>query len=69
MGDRDADTAREFTMDLAARLDRSAVPQITLDGLVSYVSAVEEAFGADVHYAQTGEDLRDVARGGRQARA
>ena len=52
MGDRDGKTAYEFMMDLAARIDNTMVPQITSDGLSLYVGAVEEAFGADVHYAQ-----------------
>ena len=52
MGDRDGRTAYEFMMDVADRVDNSMVPQITSDGLALYVGAVEDAFGADVHYAQ-----------------
>ena len=52
MGDRDGRTAYQFMMDVADRVDNSMVPQITSDGLALYVGAVEDAFGADVHYAQ-----------------
>lgn len=49
-GDRDGEHALEFISDLGSRLvDR---PQITTDGLASYVGAIDEIFGADVDFAQ-----------------
>ena len=51
-GERDGRAAYEFMMDVADRIDNSMVPQITSDGLSLYVGAVEDAFGADVHFAQ-----------------
>lgn len=49
-GDRDGEHALEFISDLGSRLvDR---PQITTDGLNSYIGAIEEIFGADVDFAQ-----------------
>lgn len=49
-GDRDGAHALEFIGDLAERLvDR---PQITTDGLASYVTAIDEIFGEDVDFAQ-----------------
>jgi IS1 family transposase len=50
VGGRDADTALDFMHDLRSRL-RNRV-QLTSDGLVTYLSAVESAFGDDVDYAQ-----------------
>ena len=49
IGPRDAGSAYTFMMDLASRL-RWRV-QLTTDGLTSYLSAVEDAFGADIDYA------------------
>ena len=49
LGTRDADTGYVFMQDLASRL-RGRV-QLTTDGHKAYLSAVEEAFGADVDYA------------------
>jgi IS1 family transposase len=49
-GGRDADIALAFIDDLRARLATRV--QLTTDGLKSYLVAVEEAFGADVDYAQ-----------------
>lgn len=49
-GDRDGEHALAFIGDLAERLtDR---PQITTDGLASYVTAIDEIFGLDVDFAQ-----------------
>ena len=49
-GDRDGQSAIAFMDDLRGRLaDR---PQISTDGLSSYVGAVEGAFGGDVDFAQ-----------------
>ena len=50
VGPRDLGSAYTFMMDLAERLvDRV---QLTTDGLKAYLSAVEDAFGADVDYSQ-----------------
>jgi IS1 family transposase len=50
VGERDADSALDFMHDLRSRL-RNRV-QLTSDGLVNYLVAVESAFGDDVDYAQ-----------------
>lgn len=50
VGERDAETALDFMHDLRSRL-RNRV-QLTSDGLVNYLVAVENAFGDDVDYAQ-----------------
>ena len=49
IGPRDLGSAYTFMMNLASRL-RWRV-QLTTDGLTSYLSAVEDAFGADIDYA------------------
>lgn len=50
IGNRDGEHALSFIGDLGSRLvDR---PQITTDGLPSYVGAIEEIFGDDVDFAQ-----------------
>ena len=50
LGPRDGRSAYEFMMDLADRL--AGRVQLTSDGLRLYEGAVEDAFGADVDYAQ-----------------
>ena len=50
VGPRDLGSAYTFIMDLAERLHGRV--QLTTDGLNSYLSAVEDAFGADVDYSQ-----------------
>src|SRR5215208_1012783 len=50
VGSRDAGCATEFMQDLAGRLANRV--QLTSDGLKAYLSAVEDAFGGDVDYAQ-----------------
>jgi IS1 family transposase len=50
VGQRDAECALDFMHDLRSRL-RNRV-QLTSDGLVNYLVAVESAFGDDVDYAQ-----------------
>lgn len=50
VGDRDGQCALELMDDLRSRLESR--PQITTDGLGSYVGAVEGAFGGDVDFAQ-----------------
>jgi IS1 family transposase len=49
VGNRDARTARAFIDDLASRL--ASRIQLTTDGHVVYLQAVEDAFGSDVDYA------------------
>ena len=50
VGGRDAEYASAFMNDLAARLANRV--QLTTDGHKAYLEAVEDAFGADVDYAQ-----------------
>ena len=50
IGPRDSGTAYEFMQDVAQRL-RCRV-QLTTDGFRPYLMAVEDAFGADIDYAQ-----------------
>jgi IS1 family transposase len=50
VGSRDAGCATEFMQDLAGRLANRV--QLTTDGHKMYLSAVEDAFGGDVDYAQ-----------------
>ena len=50
VGTRDAGAAYHFMHDLKSRLATRV--QLTTDGLKTYVNAVEDAFGADVDYAQ-----------------
>ena len=50
IGPRDGQSAYFFMQDLAGRLDGRV--QLTSDGLNVYPGAVEDAFGADVDYAQ-----------------
>lgn len=49
VGRRDAATALAFMRDLASRLAQRI--QLTTDGLKTYATAVEDAFGADIDYA------------------
>jgi hypothetical protein len=50
VGKRDAETANAFVSDIASRITNRA--QISSDGLHAYVGAIEQAFGADVDFAQ-----------------
>jgi IS1 family transposase len=50
VGGRSADWAMEFMLDCASRIKGHV--QVTTDGHKAYLEAVEEAFGADVDYAQ-----------------
>ena len=50
VGNRDGEHALEFIGDLGSRIVER--PQITTDGLASYVSAIDEIFGMDVDFAQ-----------------
>ncbi|MEK6675461.1 MAG: IS1 family transposase [Planctomycetota bacterium] len=50
VGNRDAETAEPFMLDVAGRLLNRV--QLTTDGLKVYLTAVENAFGPDVDFAQ-----------------
>lgn len=50
VGGRDLGWAKEFMADCASRISNRV--QITTDGHRAYLEAVEEAFGADIDYAQ-----------------
>ncbi|HVT61023.1 MAG TPA: IS1 family transposase [Thermoanaerobaculia bacterium] len=50
VGTRDGGTATEFMQDLAGRLVNRV--QLTTDGHAMYLSAVEDAFGGGIDYAQ-----------------
>ena len=64
IGGRDAGYAHEFISDLASRL--AGRVQLTSDGHKAYLEAVENAFGADVDFAQLvklyGAERADEAR-------
>lgn len=58
VGNRDGEHALEFITDLGSRIvDR---PQITTDGLASYISAIDEIFGIDVDFAQLIKSYSDT---------
>ena len=50
VGSRDTGSATELMQDLAGRLSNRV--QLTTDGLKAYLSAVEDAFGGDIDFAQ-----------------
>lgn len=50
VGARNAEYAHEFMQDVARRIKSHC--QLTTDGLTAYIDAVDDAFGADVDYAQ-----------------
>lgn len=50
VGDRDSGSASRFMCDVASRLANRV--QLTSDGHKAYLDAVEDAFGADIDYAQ-----------------
>lgn len=50
VGNRDAETAKEFMQDVADRLANRV--QLTTDGLAKYLKAVDNAFGNDIDFAQ-----------------
>ena len=50
VGERDAGYAMEFMSDVAKRLANRV--QLTTDGLKAYLTAVEDAFGCEIDYAQ-----------------
>lgn len=51
VGNRDAETAGIFVKDVAYRLKDQRI-QLTSDGLKLYIQAVDDAFGANVDFAQ-----------------
>lgn len=61
VGQRDSDHAEAFITDLASRLANKI--QLTSDGLRLYVDAVENAFGADVDYAQLVKQYTNTVEG------
>jgi IS1 family transposase len=61
VGNRDAVTANAFASGLANRLAGRA--QVTSEGLRLYVEAVEQAFGADVDFAQLVKLYGDAPEG------
>ncbi len=54
VGKRDGETANAFVADLAARL--AGRVQLSSDGLVAYVDAIEKGFGGTADYAQVVKD-------------
>jgi len=50
VGNRSRETAHEFVQDVASRMAYRV--QISTDGLNDYVTAIEDAFGADADYGQ-----------------
>ena len=64
VGGRDAGYATEFMQDLAGRLANRV--QLTSDGLNVYLSAVEDAFGADIDYAMLVKHYGDAPEGQRR---
>src|SRR5580765_4735791 len=50
VGKRNHQTANAFLADIASRLKENSRPQISTDGLRSYVEAVENAFGMNADY-------------------
>ncbi len=62
IGNRDASCAYHFMHDLAARLSHRV--QLTTDGHSAYLSAVEDAFGCEIDYAQLVKIYGNVSEGG-----
>ena len=62
VGTRDAGAAYHFIHDLAARLANRV--QLTTDGHKAYLSAVEDAFGADIDYAMLIKIYGNAPEGG-----
>ena len=66
IGDRSAATGFEFMNDLRLRLAHRM--QLTTDGHAAYLSAVEEAFGADIDYAMLVKQYGQPAGGDQERR-
>jgi IS1 family transposase len=58
VGDRSAETAREFMFDLADRLATRI--QLTTDGQAGYLKAVTDAFSGDIDYAMLVKQYGDL---------
>jgi len=58
VGKRDSENANALAADLRTRILNR--PQITSDGLVAYINAIEEAFGADCDYAMLQKEYASV---------
>ncbi len=52
VGKRDSENAHRFMQELQARLTGNGRIQLTTDGFRAYLTAVEEAFGSEIDYAQ-----------------
>lgn len=63
VGGRDAEYASEFMDDLRSRIDTRI--QLTTDGHKAYLNAVEDAFGANVDYAQLIKVFGNAPDGGK----
>ncbi len=63
VGGRDAEYASAFMDDLRSRIDTRI--QLTTDGHKAYLNAVEDAFGADVDYAQLIKVFGNAPDGGK----
>ena len=63
VGGRDAEYASAFLDDLRSRIDTRI--QLTTDGHKAYLNAVEDAFGADVDYAQLIKVFGNAPDGGK----
>lgn len=59
VGKRDSATANAFVSDVAGRLANRV--QVSTDALAAYVQAVEQAFGANVDYAQIVKVYEDAS--------
>ena len=63
VGDRDANYANAFMLDVASRLNTRV--QLTTDGHAPYLEAVEGAFGADIDFARLVKIYGDTPGAGR----
>ena len=52
MGKRTAETTLKFIWELKEKLEGNGRVQLTSDGFNAYITAIEEAFGADIDFAQ-----------------
>ncbi len=52
VGKRDSENAHQFMQELRGRLNGNGRIQLTTDGFRAYLTAVEEAFGSEIDYAQ-----------------
>ena len=61
IGKRHIEDAKAFVADLRARVENR--PQISTDGYIAYVDAIEEAFGTEVDYAMLKKQVSNVDGG------